>query len=108
MHNMNESTFLKCISLGLLMNWGASLHAKVDFKTEVRPKLAKHCFACHGPDKESREANLRLDTFEGAIEDHDGVRALVPGKPDESELLYRVTTIDPDDIMPPPDDGLPL
>ena len=105
---MKPSTFLKSLFFGYLLSIGTTLHAKVDFNTEVRPILAKHCFACHGPDKEARKAKLRLDTFEGATEDHDGVRALVPGNPEESELFYRVETKDPDDIMPPPDDGAPL
>ena len=78
------------------------LAAEVDFTKEIRPILSDKCFSCHGPDKQTREANLRLDIREGALADHDGVKAIVPGKPDESELLYRVSTDDKDDLMPPP------
>ena len=74
---------------------------KVDFNRDIRPILAKNCFACHGPDEESREADLRLDTAKGATEEHDGRRAIVPGKPDSSELIARIESFDPDKAMPP-------
>lgn len=77
------------------------LMADVNFTQDVRPILSDKCFFCHGPDKATREANRRLDTREGALADLDGVRAIVPGKPDESELLYRVSTDDKDELMPP-------
>ncbi|MFM1922116.1 MAG: hypothetical protein RLZZ303_3750, partial [Candidatus Hydrogenedentota bacterium] len=75
------------------------------FNRDIRPILSAKCYACHGPDANSRKAGLRLDTFEGAV---DG-GALVPGNPDASELLSRVMTHDPDDRMPPgdPDQALP-
>lgn len=60
------------------------------------------CFYCHGPDEKHREADRRLDTREGALADLGGIRAIVPGKPEESELFLRVTTSDTDEIMPPP------
>ena len=77
----------------------------VDFNRDVRPILAKNCFACHGPDEGTREAELRLDSFDGATAELDGRRALVPGKPDESELVSRIESSDPDVVMPPPDSG---
>ena len=73
----------------------------VNFSRDIRPILSANCFACHGPDEDAREADLRLDSFEGATESD----AIVPGKPDQSELITRIETSDPDDLMPPPDSG---
>lgn len=73
-----------------------------DFDREVRPVLAARCYSCHGPDAESRKAGLRLDTFEGATAVlRSGRAAVVPGRPEASTLLARVTSRDPDDHMPP-------
>ena len=71
------------------------------YAREIRPLLAAKCLACHGPDDEHREADLRLDDRESAIES----AALEPGKPDESELIRRILSDDPDEQMPPPDSG---
>lgn len=75
---------------------------KVSFNRDIRPILSNKCFFCHGPDEKTREGDLRLDTREGALEDHDGFSAVVPGKPDDSELIYRVTEATGDEAMPPP------
>ena len=72
---------------------------KVEYNRDVRPILSDNCFLCHGPDKNTRKAKLRLDIREDAI----AQEAFVPGKPDESELVKRLFTTDADDIMPPPD-----
>jgi mono/diheme cytochrome c family protein len=77
----------------------------VSFDRDIRPILAKNCFACHGPDEGARKAELRLDTAEGATAELDGRRALVPGQPGKSELVRRVESVDPDVVMPPPDSG---
>ena len=67
--------------------------------------LAEKCFACHGPD--IQEADLRLDTREGATAELDsGRRAIVPGEVDTSELIRRVMSDDPDSRMPPEGDPL--
>lgn len=71
--------------------------AKVDFAKQIKPLLAEHCFACHGPDKASREAKLRLDMRAEAIKE-----AIVPGKAAESEFLARIKSNDPHELMPPP------
>ena len=74
----------------------------VDFNREVRPILSKRCYACHGPDPEGRKADLRLDDREVATAElPDGMIAIVPGDPDASELIFRVS--EPDDTirMPP-------
>ena len=94
----------KYAAVGILLPAISSLVlAKVDFTKDIRPILSDKCFACHGPDESTREAKLRLDTEEGALADLAGVRAVVPGKPDESELLYRIISKDADEVMPPPD-----
>jgi Protein of unknown function (DUF1553)/Protein of unknown function (DUF1549)/Planctomycete cytochrome C len=71
------------------------------YNRDVRPILADACFRCHGFDRNTREGDRRLDTREGALADNAGTKAIVPGKPDESELLKRILTTDEDDIMPP-------
>ena len=74
----------------------------VQFNRDIRPLLSDRCFYCHGPDEKNRQAGLRLDTFEGATKDRGGYQAIVPGKPDESELIKRVTAHDASEVMPPP------
>lgn len=81
----------------------------IDFGSQIRPILASRCFICHGPDEETREAGLRLDTQEGALALLDsGDHAVVAGKPDESELLNRVRSEESGYRMPPGDVGAPL
>src|SRR5262245_8664534 len=72
---------------------------KVGFNESIRPILSDNCFACHGPDAKNRKGKLRLDIREAALEK----KAFIPGKPNESELVKRIETTDPDDLMPPPD-----
>ena len=76
---------------------------EVSFNRDIRPILSNKCFFCHGPDEKTREAGLRLDTREGALADIDGFSAVVPGNPDDSELLFRVAHDDADELMPPPE-----
>ena len=75
----------------------------VDFARDIRPVLSEKCFRCHGPDAESREADLRLDTRDGALSAENGDPAIRPGKPLESPLFKRIISTDPDERMPPPD-----
>ena len=77
--------------------------AAVDFSRDIRPILSDNCFHCHGPDAEHREADLRLDVREGALVDLGGYAAIVPGDSGKSELLSRLLSEDPDELMPPPD-----
>ncbi|HMC10863.1 MAG TPA: c-type cytochrome domain-containing protein [Pirellulaceae bacterium] len=72
------------------------------FNRDIRPILSSNCFACHGFDAKKRQADLRLDTPEGATADHDGVQAIAPGNLAKSELWRRVTNTDEDEMMPPP------
>ncbi len=76
-----------------------------NFNRDVRAILAKNCFACHGFDEAAREADLRLDTRDGAL---DSGTVIVPGKPDESELIERIVSEDADLVMPPKKSGKEL
>ena len=66
----------------------------MDFTNDVRPVLSEYCFHCHGPDKSTREADLRLDLSKGAMKDLGGYSAIVPGKPEDSELVFRLHSDD--------------
>jgi hypothetical protein len=77
----------------------------VDFNAQVRPVISAKCFPCHGPDEGSRKARLRLDLRDEAVRERDGTVPVKPGDPDQSEMVRRVTTTDPDDVMPPPKTG---
>jgi hypothetical protein len=94
-------SFLAAIALqvvnGLQLALGAD-NGAIEYNRHVRPILAENCFACHGPDSASRQAELRLDQREAAVE----AAAIVPNKPKESEVIRRVFSEDPDEIMPPP------
>ncbi len=82
---------------------------KVDFDTQVRPLLAGRCFKCHGPDEDHQEGGLGLHSFEAATRELDsGERAIVPGKPEQSALIARVTSTEDFERMPPPGAGEPL
>ncbi|HAD21147.1 MAG TPA: hypothetical protein DCF87_03415 [Opitutae bacterium] len=86
----------------LLLPLFAFAKQDIDFNTQIKSLLSNRCIACHGPDEENREAGLRLDTFDGATRDIDGYSAIVPGNPEESEILFRVTLEDGDqELMPP-------
>ena len=93
---------ISALGAWLVLAWSAEAAEKVRFNRDVRPILSGNCFFCHGPDEKKREGHRRLDTREGTLAENDGVRAVVPGKPDESELLARVLSHDKDELMPPP------
>jgi hypothetical protein len=77
--------------------------AKVDFTRDISPILSDNCFLCHGPDESTRKGKVRFDTKEGIFANRKGLFPVVPGKPDESEIIRRVFSTDPDEQMPPPD-----
>ena len=82
----------------------AKAAAPLSFNHDIRAILSENCFACHGPDSANRQAGLRLDTFEQATEElESGLRAIVPQDAAASEVLARVTSTDPDLVMPPPE-----
>ncbi|MFO1461748.1 MAG: PSD1 and planctomycete cytochrome C domain-containing protein [Verrucomicrobiota bacterium] len=88
---------------GLLLPAAALVAApKVDFNRDIRPVLSDNCFACHGPDVAKVKGGLRLDDRERALQPaKSGKVALVPGKPEASELIARIQTADAEDRMPP-------
>ncbi len=97
----------RCLARGILvlltLASGAlqkSVAKEVDFAREVLPILSNKCFVCHGPDTK-KEEDLRLDSYEGATEDRDGLRAIDPDSLEDSELILRIH--DGDDPMPPKD-----
>lgn len=75
----------------------------VDFSRDVLPILSANCFACHGPDEHERQADLRLDIEQSAKERRGDVAPIIPGDADHSSLMERLTSTDPDVVMPPPD-----
>lgn len=81
-----------------------SVHGdELSFNRDIRPILSDACFYCHGPDPEHREAELRLDVEEDAKD-----YAIVPGDLEASEVIARITSDDPDTLMPPPESGKKL
>ncbi len=76
--------------------WGED--RKIEYNRDIRPILSEYCFRCHGPDSASRKADLRLDRREEAVK----AGAIAPGNLDESEIAARITSEDPDEMMPPP------
>ncbi|NBV56155.1 MAG: DUF1549 domain-containing protein, partial [Verrucomicrobia bacterium] len=97
------------LSLALLLAGFVAQATAVDFNREVRPILAQHCFACHGMDEHSRKGKLRLDLPESAHgKGKSGEIAIVAGKPDKSEVIHRIFSDDPDDVMPPPETKKPI
>jgi hypothetical protein len=84
---------------------------QVSYNFHIRPILSDNCYACHGPDANKREADLRLDTEEGAfsaLKESKGKFALVAGNVEESVLYHRIITDDPANMMPPPESNLKL
>ena len=75
---------------------------KIQFNRDIRPILSENCFYCHGQDASHREAKLRLDERDDATRDRDGFFVIAPGKPEESELIARLLSKDPEEQMPPP------
>lgn len=101
----SNSKFTFSYLIVLTVEWLISssiVNAQIQFNEHVRPILSDKCFYCHGPDASKREADLRLDIHEEAV----GFGAIVPGKPDESEILKRMMSDDPDLQMPPPSSKL--
>jgi len=82
----------------------------VSYNYDVRPILSDKCFSCHGPDAKKREAGLRLDLESEAyksLQEHPSKHALVPGKPELSEVFQRITTTDSSLVMPVASSKLP-
>ena len=105
---MLNRQILKLVVVAALVSQGCTdqtaevvLPDVVDFNYHIRPILSNSCYVCHGPDISTREADLRLDQFEGATARREGGPAIVPGSPGRSLLIKRVSSDDPDFRMPP-------
>jgi hypothetical protein len=93
---------LIALSLGYMPHGGAD--ELIDFNRDINPILSDRCFACHGPDEKARKAELRFDIESDLKRPSDqGLAIIEPGKAGESELIRRLNTSDPDEVMPPPD-----
>jgi hypothetical protein len=93
-----RSFFYVCLPMFALAT-SALADGGLEYNADIRPILAENCFACHGPDSASRQADLRLDRRQDAID----MGAIAEGDPDSSELIRRIMSDDPDEMMPPPE-----
>ncbi|HTU20073.1 MAG TPA: PSD1 and planctomycete cytochrome C domain-containing protein [Gemmataceae bacterium] len=102
-----QRAFWLSVSFALVTSMPLSAaESTISFDRDIRPILADNCFACHGPDAHQRKAKLRLDSRTGALAElRSGGHAVVPGKPDESLLLERITADNPSRRMPPKKSG---
>ena len=105
---MNVGRAFLCILAICLLAGGAyaadaaAIPDRIDFNRDVRPILSDNCYFCHGPDRNKRKADLRLDTKDGIFSHIKDAITVVPGKPDQSELFRRVTASNPGERMPDP------
>ena len=96
-----ESLCRSCVAIGVFVSVTSSIQAAsppVDFNRDIRPILSENCLDCHGQDSNKRQAELRLDVREAAVE----AGAFVPNNSAASELFKRINSDDPDERMPPP------
>jgi len=100
--------FVACILSVVAPMVSAAAADGVDFNSDIRPLLSDRCLSCHGPDATHREAELDLSREDDAKRDRDGYRVIADGNPSDSELIRRITSTDPDEMMPPPDSGKSL
>jgi hypothetical protein len=113
----NSERLVRTVSFGILIATAAvsvlSRNARgaesVDFDRDVRPILSDKCFKCHGPDEAARQAGLRLDVRDAALAAAEsGEIAIVPKSPETSQLVTRILSTDPAEMMPPPEANKPL
>ncbi len=101
-----QALTLQAVSVvGWLMATMATSQAAdtISFNRDIRPILSDNCFFCHGPDANTRAADLRLDTAEGLLGGEAVEGVVVAGDPEASELVRRIRSASPDEVMPPPD-----
>ena len=102
-----SSPFFQCLAFAVVscaLTSGAAYAATdaIDFDRQVRPILSDNCYKCHGPDAKARKADLRLDSKDSAFRTKNGKTVIAPGKSGYSELVRRITSLDPEEVMPPP------
>jgi hypothetical protein len=91
------------IAITTLLVAPARAQDRISYNQHIRPILSDNCFYCHGPDKNHRDGKFRLDERDAALKGGRSKNpAIVPGKPQDSELIKRIETADEDDVMPPP------
>lgn len=98
-----RTTILFACFVALAAKATAATRPPVSYGRDISPILSDKCYHCHGPDAESRKADLRLDTREGLTS-----KVVVPGQPDKSELVTRIFSTDDDERMPPPESKITL
>ncbi len=104
---------MRAVAAGLLISWltqpVSASQRRLDFNRDIRPILSNSCFACHGPDEDQLQGGLRLDRRSSAIAEADsGGVPIVPGHPEQSELVARIESEDESTVMPPIDSGKSL
>src|SRR6478752_4914686 len=100
-----------CLLLASSLVAADSAQNKIDFNRDIRPILSNQCAKCHGPDPKERKGGtdgLRLDVRDDATADLGGYAAIVPGHPEKSAVIQRVTSRDDDERMPPKESGKQL
>ncbi len=102
------TVLLWVVTRGVVGAGEPALPRTIDFNRDIRPILADNCYQCHGPDKNQRKAQLRLDTKEGLFTSRAGVYPVQPGKPEASEIYRRITSSDKNERMPAPRSGKTL
>ena len=100
--NVRVSMRLFVLVFALAFTSATYAEDKLVFGRDVLPILSENCFHCHGPDEKGRQAELRLDTLEGVLAELNGHKVVTPGDPQASELIRRLLSTDPDEVMPPP------
>jgi hypothetical protein len=93
------------LTLGLLALTLVPLRAadELDYNRDIRPILSENCFACHGFDEKARKGKLRLDVAESALAERNGLFRIKPGDPENSDVWWRITSKDEEEVMPPPE-----
>ncbi len=96
-HKIKGRVSFALLLISVLPTW-AMAQQTLDFNRDIRPILAENCFYCHGQDANKRQADLRLDQRDAAIQ----AASIVPNDAAASGLIKRVMSEDPDEVMPPP------
>lgn len=104
----SSNSLVVTLALAAILPAISAADEPIVFNRDIRPILSDNCFFCHGPDRNKRQADLRLDTLEGLHGKEGKPGALVPRKPEESQLVHRITSTDPMEKMPPADSGKSL